>query len=112
MIVSDNNYSYVVNSSPKKLDPTAFYSAIPGMDYKFANINTSVRSFNFTISPDTTRSFEVTIIDDNIAERRRKILFCQLYANYGFIGIHSNIIGFRQVLIEDNDGKFFQSRID
>ena len=98
----------MVNSSPKKLGPTEFYSAIPGMDYKFANINTSVRSFNFTISPDTTRSFEVTIIDDNIAEWRRKIIVCQLYANYG---IHSNIIGFRQVLIEDNDGKFFQSRI-
>ena len=81
--------------------PSDPFSAIPGMDYKFANINTSVRIFNFTISPYTTRSFEVAIIDDNIAEWRRKIIFCRLY---DFIGI--DYIDSRQILIEDNDGKY------
>ena len=74
------------------------------MDYEFANINASLheRIFNFTISPDATRSFEVTIIDDNIAEVRREYTQIHLYA-YGFTGI--DYIDSRLICIEDNDGK-------
>ena len=72
------------------------------MDYEFANINSSVRIFNFTISPNTTRSFEVTILDDNIAELWREYIYLRLHV-YGFTGI--DYVGGKVIYIDDNDGK-------
>ena len=76
--------------------------ATTGMDYEFANINSSVRIFNFTISPNTTRSFEVTIIDDNITEYWREYIRLELFV-YGFTGI--DFVDRRVIDIEDNDGR-------
>ena len=71
------------------------------MDYEFPTINETSRIFNFTISPGTTRSFEVVIVDDSIVEKRKRVLYYSLYV-YGFTGI--DYIGGRNILIEDNDG--------
>ena len=69
------------------------------MDYEFPSINETSNIFNFTISPGTTRSFEVVIIDDSIAEFRRKFIFHDLNV-YGFTGY----IGRTYIYIVDNDG--------
>ena len=71
------------------------------MDYEFPTINETSNIFNFTISPGTTRSFEVVIVDDSITEFRRKYLSYNLYV-YGFTGI--DFIGQRFITIKDNDG--------
>ena len=71
------------------------------MDYEFPTINETSNIFNFTISPGTTRSFEVVIIDDSIVEFHREFIFYDLYV-YGFTGIDK--IDQRNILIEDNDG--------
>ena len=76
--------------------------ATSGMDYEFANINSSVRIFNFTISPSATKSFEVTIIDDNIAEFWREYIRLELFV-YGFTGI--DFVDRSYIHIEDNDGR-------
>ena len=71
------------------------------MDYEFPTINETSNIFNFTISPGTTRSFEVVIIDDIIVEFRRERFYFNLYV-YGLTGIDN--IGQRPIIIEDNDG--------
>ena len=71
------------------------------MDYEFPTINETSNIFNFTISPGTTRSFEVVIIDDSIVEFRRERFYFNLYV-YGLTGIDR--IGQRSIIIEDNDG--------
>ena len=71
------------------------------MDYEFPTINEISNIINFNISPGTTRSFEVVIIDDSIAEFHREYFYYDLYA-YGFTGI--DYIDRRSILIEDNDG--------
>ena len=74
--------------------------AIPGTDYEFSTINETSNIFNFTISPGTTMSFKIVIIDDSIAEFRDEYLFYDLYV-YGLTGIDN--IG-QSIIIEDNDG--------
>ena len=75
-------------------------TAIPGIDYEFPTINETSKIFNFTISPGTTRSFEVVIIDDSIAEFHRKFIFYNLFVYSTGI----DYIGQRNILIVDNDG--------
>ena len=72
------------------------------MDYKFANISATVNIFNFTISPGATRSFEMTIINDNIAEYRRKFLTHELHM-YSSLGVE--YVATRYIYIDDDDGK-------
>ena len=76
-------------------------NAIPRMDYEFPTINETSNIFNFTISPGTTRGFEVVIVDDSIPEFHREVFCCYLYV-YGFTGI--DYIDKRCIRIEDNDG--------
>ena len=96
-----HNYNKV-NVISHSLDLSGAYEdPIPGMDYEFPTINETSNIFNFTISPGTTRSFEVVIVDDSIAEFRRKLIFYNLYV-YGFTGI--DYIDRRSIHIEDNDG--------
>ena len=45
------------------------------MDYEFQTINETANIFNFTISPGTTRSFEVVIVGDSIAENICLIIY-------------------------------------
>ena len=75
--------------------------AIPGTDYEFPTINETSNIFNFNISPGTTMSFKIVIIDDSIAAFRDEYLFYDLYV-YGLTGIDN--IGQRSIIIEDNDG--------
>ena len=72
------------------------------MDYEFANISESVDIFNFTISPNSTRRFEVTIINDNIAEFWRENIHLGLYV-YGLTGV--DYIGGVYISIDDDDGE-------
>ena len=77
--------------------------AIPGVDFYFQNITDETRYFNFTISPGSTRSFPLTIIDDTVAESR-----FNEYLNLR-IGIYDSdqrlYYDKTQIGIEDNDGK-------
>ena len=73
----------------------------------FENINftASLHIFNFTISAGATRTFDLTIIDDNIAERdyyyNRIYIALQVYESGGGTGYCDSYY----IYIEDNDGK-------
>ena len=73
-----------------------------GMDYEFANINSSVRNFSFTLYPKATTSFEITIIDDNIAEYWKEHIAIDLFV-YGLTGIDP--VSGTFINIHDDDGK-------
>ena len=75
------------------------------MDILFPNHNFTVNPFyNFTMALRETRCFEITIIDDNIAEREH-----YFYLDLGYyVGNDSDIrryCGYRDIDIYDNDGK-------
>lgn len=69
----------------------------------FQNVTESQSVFDFIISPGATRSFELIIIDDNIAEFHRKEIDYDLYV-HGFNGI--DYIDRKTIYIKDNDGKY------
>ena len=75
------------------------------MDILFPNHNFTVIPFyNFTMAPRETRCFEITIIDDNIAEREH---YLHLELGY-YIGNDSDTrryCGSRNIYLYDNDGK-------
>ena len=88
------------------------YDSRPSVDdFVFENINfTASLLFNFTLSAGDTRTFDLTIIDDNIPEddsyikyayRKRINIYLQVYESDG--GTHNcDSYTFQ---IEDNDGK-------
>ena len=82
-----------------------YYRPIPGEDFEFQNVNMSSPTFNFTISAGATRSFDVTIIDDSIAEMEYEhlIFYIGLYDSDGMNYCDSDYI-----YIEDNDGNILQ----
>ena len=74
----------------------------------FENINftASLHIFNFTISAGATRTFDLTIIDDNIAEhsyyyRERIYIDLLVYESDG----GTDYCDSYYIHIEDNDGK-------
>ena len=73
-------------------------------DILFPNHTFSVNPlYNFTMAPGEKRCFEVTIIDDNIAEREHS-----LGLNLGYyVGNTSDMrdCGLRYIYVHDNDGK-------
>ena len=75
------------------------------MDYEFQNITVSLNVFNFTISAGATRSFDLTIIDDNIAERHG---FDRLGLIGFYVGVYDsngmNFCDYDHIYIEDDDG--------
>ena len=75
------------------------------MDILFPNHNFTVNPFyNFTMAPGETRCFEITIIDDNIAEIRHYLILDLGY----YVGNDSDTpryCGSRYIDIYDNDGK-------
>ena len=77
--------------------------AMPGVDFDFRNINITkeTRYFNFTISAGSTRSFPLTIIDDNVAEHYSERIYYEL-------GIYDSgrrlYCDYNHFVIEDNDG--------
>ena len=87
------------------------FDAILGEDYEFPNITQSSPYFNFTISPGATRSFDITIIDDNVAENRLYYIF--YYRDFGDliaceIGVYASdqreYCGSFRLHILDNEG--------
>ena len=60
--------------------------------------------FNFTISAGAIRSFNLTIIDDSIAEYSIELIHVHLgvYERNGGRDYHDDYF----ILLEDNDGKF------
>ena len=76
--------------------------AIPGEDFEFQNITQSSRFFNFTISPGATKRFDVTIINDSLADYHREVirLIVGIYVPGG--RNHCCSVNF---YIEDDDGK-------
>ena len=75
--------------------------AVPGVDYEFQN---NIAGFlNFTIPAGTNMSFEMTIIDDNIAEYDNEVI---VYA----IGVYESdqllYCDYGHIYIFDNDGEF------
>ena len=78
--------------------------AIAGVDFEFQTITNESRYFDFTISAGGTRSFQMTIIDDTIAE-----VFSADIIEYD-LGIYDDagerVLCLQQfIYIEDNDGK-------
>ena len=78
--------------------------AIAGVDFEFQTITDENRYFDFTIPAGDTRSFQMTIIDDTIAE-----VFSADFIEYD-LGIYDDVgervICQQQVIyIEDNDGR-------
>ena len=78
--------------------------AIAGVDFEFQTISNETRYFDFTIPAGGTRSFQMTIIDDTIAE-----VFSADFIEYD-IGIYNNSgerVFYQQqiIYIEDNDGR-------
>ena len=75
------------------------------MDILFPNHNFTVNPFyNFTMAPGQTRCFEITIIDDNIAEREHSL---DLDLGY-YVGNDSDRrwhCDNRYIYLYDNDGK-------
>ena len=70
------------------------------------NFTASLHDFNFTISAGSTRSFDLTIIDDNILEYYYDIpehIYIDLLV-YGSDG-GRDICDRYYIIIEDNEGK-------
>ena len=99
---------YTINADGRSFD------AIPGEDYEFPNITQSSPYFNFTISPGATRSFDITIIDDNVAENRHHYYYYYYYY-HDFdeliayeIGVYASnqreSCGYFHLYISDNEG--------
>ena len=79
-----------------------YRGAKDGKDFDFPNHSfTAEQPFhNFTVYPRETRCFEISIIDDNIAERDEPLYF--------YLGIYDprpNICDYWSAHIVDNDGK-------
>ena len=49
--------------------------AVPGEDYEFHNVTLSSPFFNFTLPPRASQRFEVTVINDSIAELHRERIY-------------------------------------
>ena len=84
---------------PMSTDP---WYAIPGEDFEFQNITPSSRFFNFTISPGVSKRFDLTIINDSLADYYREVirLIVGIYVPGG--RNHCCNVYF---YIEDDDGK-------
>ena len=76
--------------------------AIPGEDFEFQNITRSSRFFNFTISPGVSKRFDVTIINDSLADYYSEPirLIVGIYVPGG-----RNHCCSASLYIEDDDGK-------
>ena len=94
--------------------------AIVGEDYEFSNITQSPPYFNFTISPGATRSFDITIIDDNVAENRHHYYYYYVYRDFGeliacTIGVYASnqrvFCGYFVLHISDNEGIYSYAEI-
>ena len=74
------------------------------MNILFPNHNFTVNPlYNFTMAPGEKQCFEVTIIDDNIAE-----IHHSLYLDLGYyVGNSSDMryCGYTRINVHDNDGK-------
>ena len=75
------------------------------------NITAHFNVFNFTISAGAIRSFNLTIIDDSIAEYSIELIRVHLgvYECNGGRDYHYHDYYF--IILEDNDGKFTIHRI-
>ena len=62
----------------------------------------SLPVFNFTIPPGARQSFEMSVIDDHIAEDHKEAVYFE-------IGVYSlgqqNVLSDARIYIEDNDGR-------
>ena len=67
------------------------------------NITASLHVFNFTISARTTRTFDLTIIDNNIADYRLEPIYIRLLVYESDGG--TDYCDRYRIYIEDNDGK-------
>ena len=84
-----------------------------GVDYEFQNLTNVTHTFNFTISPGATRSFNLTVIDDDIAEYRQYhnedesvVYELGVYGSFGVYGSLKQLFcDYGYIYIEDNDGK-------
>ena len=83
-----------------------YMAAIDGEDYDFPNHNfTAEPYYNFTMSPGETRCFEISIIDDDIAEYRYE----RFYLYLGIYDPYENTCDYWYTHIYDNDGKSCKS---
>ena len=88
------------------------FRAIDGEDYDFPNHNFTSESFynftsesfyNFTLSPGETRCFEISIIDDNIAEHQ----FEWFHYYLGIYDPYPDNCDSGWIYIYDNDGELY-----
>ena len=74
-----------------------------GEDYNLSNHNfTAEPYYNFTMSPEETRCFEISIIDDNTVENDHE----RIYLYLGIFDPNENTCDYWYIYIYDNDGKY------
>ena len=88
----------------------AVSDAILGEDYEFPNITLSSPYFDFAILPGATRSFDITIIDNNVAKYHDFDYIGHLitFDIWVYVSEGRDFCGRHRVHIEDDDGMFFK----